>query len=94
MITTILITYFKFWFAMTPGLRAPAALFRWLWVMAGCLCLRLTARIVSNKVCARFFSGVYSSTFLNHFALDGVLDILVFKFPNVLTELRIVLAMH
>ena len=28
---------------MTPEFRARAALFRWLWVMAGGLCLRLTA---------------------------------------------------
>ena len=28
---------------MTPKFRARAALFRWLWVMAGGLCLRLTA---------------------------------------------------
>ena len=43
MIITKFVTLFKFWFAMTPRFRARAALFRWLWVMAGGLCLRLTA---------------------------------------------------
>ena len=74
---------------MTPEFRARAALFRWLWVMVGGLCLRLTAGNVfgarnerkspffclgrelwikfdiflPNKVCKRFFSGVYDLTF-------------------------------
>ena len=43
MIITKLITKIKFGLAMTPEFRARAALFRWLWVMVGGLCLRLTA---------------------------------------------------
>ena len=35
---------------MTPEFRARAALFRWLWVVAGGLCLRLTA---GNVFCVR-----------------------------------------
>ena len=35
---------------MTPEFPARAALFRWLWVMVGGLCLRLT---VGNVLCAR-----------------------------------------